>query len=95
MVEKEVVKQNPVLENIENVTYPKTIVSNNVSKPKQKQDDLATEYDKLLTVNDYKLLINILQEEKNKKKKQEEENKRIVQSQESKFQELMALYSVK
>ena len=95
MVEKEVVKQNPVLENIENVTYPKTIASNNVSKPKQKQDDLATEYDKLLTVNDYKLLINILQEEKNKKKKQEEENKRIVQSQESKFQELMALYSVK
>lgn len=48
-------------------------------------------YDKILTVDDYKLLLNILKDHK-EKEKQEEQRKQKVAAEQTKYQELQDLY---
>ena len=60
-----------------------TVEKNNLST--------RTIYDKILTVDDYKLLLNILKDHK-EKEKQEEQRKQKVAAEQTKYQELQDLY---
>lgn len=64
---------------------------NDTIKVEKNNTSTKNPYDKILTVDDYKLLLNILKDHK-EKEKQEEERKKKIATEQTKYQELQELY---
>lgn len=96
---KDIINDNKILSNISKTKSPYIVKNTQVQKdiqPQQDNKDINIKnintniYDNLLTIDDYKLLLNILKEKKQQQEKEESE-KQDLDSQ-SKFMELQALY---
>lgn len=88
VVEKE---KNNALNNINKIKYPYIIkkdINQNTNTNKKTNNEI---FDNLLTIDDYKLLLNILKEHKIKEQ-EEQERKRKELEEQNKYIELQALY---
>lgn len=65
--------------------------SNNVIKVEKRPVENTSQYSDLLTIDDYKLLLNILKEQKEKEKLEQERQERVDKEQ-AKYRELQDLY---
>lgn len=70
--------------------YQVKAINNSIKVEKEKNSNVS-QYNDLLTIDDYKLLLNILKEQKEKEQQEKERQARIDKEQ-SKYQELQELY---
>ena len=70
--------------------YQVKAINNSIKVEKEKKPNVS-QYNDLLTIDDYKLLLNILKEQKEKEQQEKERQARIDKEQ-SKYQELQELY---
>ena len=70
--------------------YQVKAINNSIKVEKEKNPNVS-QYNDLLTIDDYKLLLNILKEQKEKEQQEKERQARIDKEQ-SKYQELQELY---
>ena len=92
VIVKKVVKRPENYKPVE-APYQVKAVNNSIKvEPKQVVTTTQTaQYSDLLTIDDYKLLLNILKEQKEKEKREKERQERIDKEQE-KYKELQDLY---
>ena len=92
VIVKKVVKRPENYKPVE-APYQVKAVNNSIKvEPKQVETTTQTaKYNDLLTIDDYKLLLNILKEQKEKEKREKERQERIDKEQE-KYKELQELY---
>ena len=86
---KKVIKKPDNYKPIE-ATY-RVKASNNVIKVEKRPVENTSQYSDLLTIDDYKLLLNILKEQKEKEKLEKERQERVDKEQ-AKYRELQDLY---
>lgn len=86
---KKVVKKP---DNYKSIEAPYQVkASNNVIKVEKRPVENTSQYSDLLTIDDYKLLLNILKEQKEKEKLEQERQERVDKEQ-AKYRELQDLY---
>lgn len=90
VIVKKVVKRPENYKPVE-APYQVKAVNNSIKVEAKKVASPTTQYDDLLTIDDYKLLLNILKDQKEKEKRERERQERIDKEQE-KYQELQDLY---
>ncbi|CCY80110.1 unknown [Mycoplasma sp. CAG:877] len=89
VIVKKVVKKPANYKPIE-APYQVKAVNNTIKVEKEPKENTA-KYDDLLTIDDYKLLLNILKEQKEKERQEKERQERIDKEQ-AKYRELQELY---
>lgn len=89
VIVKKVVKKPANYKPIEAPYQVKAV--NNTIKVEKEPKEKTTKYDDLLTIDDYKLLLNILKEQKEKERQEKERQERIDKEQ-AKYRELQELY---
>lgn len=89
VIVKKVVKKPNNYKPVE-APYQVKAVNNSIKVEAKKTNDTAR-YDDLLTIDDYKLLLNILKEQKEKERQEKERQERIDKEQ-AKYRELQELY---
>lgn len=89
VIVKKVVKKPANYKPIE-APYQVKAVNNTIKVEKESKENTA-KYDDLLTIDDYKLLLNILKEQKEKERQEKERQERIDKEQ-AKYRELQELY---
>lgn len=89
VIVKKVVKKPANYKPIE-APYQVKAVNNTIKVEKEAKENTA-KYDDLLTIDDYKLLLNILKEQKEKERQEKERQERIDKEQ-AKYRELQELY---
>lgn len=89
VIVKKVVKKPANYKPVE-APYQVKAVNNTIKVEKEPKEN-TTKYDDLLTIDDYKLLLNILKEQKEKERQEKERQERIDKEQ-AKYRELQELY---
>ena len=89
VIVKKVVKKPANYKSVE-APYQVKAVNNTIKVEKEPKEN-TTKYDDLLTIDDYKLLLNILKEQKEKERQEKERQERIDKEQ-AKYRELQELY---
>ena len=68
-----------------------TAIREETPKQMSREEYMMKQFDQMLTLNDYKILLNVLKEHK-EKEKQEQERQQMIKNENVKYEELLSLY---
>ncbi len=68
-----------------------SVVKEETPKQMSREEYMMKQFDQMLTLNDYKILLNVLKEHRDKEK-QEQERQKILENENIKYEELLSIY---